>query len=151
MSNPKPKCPICEQDILDDDHKCPPKCPICLDYINSNLEETKCKHVFHRACIQKSLVLYPDCPVCKALIDIEASGKRKAIRTEDDLKVALEYALDSSQEEELEDPEFPMPCVVCSFQYQFQDLTRCNDCNSLYCTQCFNQHNQPNAFPRVVY
>ncbi|XP_063939260.1 protein BREAST CANCER SUSCEPTIBILITY 1 homolog [Daucus carota subsp. sativus] len=40
------------------------KCPICLSLLNSAVSLT-CNHVFCNECIQKSMKLVSDCPVCK--------------------------------------------------------------------------------------
>jgi hypothetical protein len=44
------------------------KCPICLDKFK-HMVMTKCGHYFCSPCIEKSLSLYGDCPMCRRNLD----------------------------------------------------------------------------------
>ena len=41
-----------------------PECAICQDYLTKNLCTTKCGHVFHKYCIEKSIKQKSTCPLC---------------------------------------------------------------------------------------
>jgi hypothetical protein len=54
------------------------ECPICLETIFKNKKILKCKHIFHKSCLNEWLINHDTCPMCRCLINyIEGKIKRK--------------------------------------------------------------------------
>jgi len=53
--------------IDDDLIKCKSSCPICLDKFKDNefKRELKCKHIYHKKCIDKWIKHKNTCPICR--------------------------------------------------------------------------------------
>ena len=47
------------------------ECSICLDVIEKNYRELRCKHKYHKACIEKWLERSTSCPLC--MMDIRTN------------------------------------------------------------------------------
>ncbi len=43
------------------------KCTICLEDIETDKQETRCNHTFHKECLDKWTV--NTCPVCRSVLD----------------------------------------------------------------------------------
>jgi hypothetical protein len=48
-----------------------PQCAICFDDLTQNLSVTKCGHVFHKKCIEKSIRQSPLCPLDRSTNSLE--------------------------------------------------------------------------------
>lgn len=53
----------CYQHLTSDD-----ECSICFDKLTNSIIETKCKHIFHKCCLQKWLKNNNSCPCCRNII-----------------------------------------------------------------------------------
>jgi len=50
----------------------PEECPICFESLNDEKEPLKCGHWMHLECVKKHFK--PECPVCRAPLDIKVTG-----------------------------------------------------------------------------
>lgn len=117
------------------------KCSICWDTLESNVEETKCKHRFHRLCLGSWLKDNASCPMCRTQLKEEEK--------KEDLGEVMNMARVILLQRLLRDQR--RTCSGCRGNFARSSVQHCGRCKRVhYCSRQCQRRDWPNHSRRCV-